>query len=567
MPVLDECYNLPFMSDYLEITPLGGLGEFGMNCSVLRCGEDMILIDAGITFPGGHLGSGLGVDVIVPDITFLKENQHKLRAIILTHGHEDHSGAVSYVIEEVPAPIYGSPMTLGLVAQKLKERKLEDSVELLPMRARESLDFGSLRVEPLHVTHSFPDAFCFAISSPVGNIIWTGDFKFDQTPVDREPSDVTRLAEYGEKGVLALFSDSTNSEVSGVAPSEFTMYESLGNLFRQADKKIIIASFASSIPRIQVILELAEQVGRKVLPIGRRMISNIRTAVEVGCLKYPQDLVISTKEANQFPPDQVLILATGSQGEPMAALSRMAVNEFKGLQVEEGDMVILSARVIPGNEKLISNLVNHFYRRGAHVYDSRSAPVHTSGHGLRDDLKLMINLTRPRFFIPIHGEFRQLKNHASLAQDQGILKENVLIIENGDQLQVTPDSAQVTDKVTVGRRFIDEGNLGQVHEMVLRDRRFLSEDGFLVVVLRVDRLTGDLIGKPELVSRGFVLMDASTELLEATQEAVSKIVTETPIEEKQDQELFNEILRKGLRRFLRKQTGKRPIILPVTIEI
>ena len=422
MPVLDECYNLPFMSDYLEITPLGGLGEFGMNCSVLRCGEDMILIDAGITFPGGHLGSGLGVDVIVPDLTFLKEHHHKLRAIILTHGHEDHSGAVSYVIEEVPAPIYGSPMTLGLVAQKLKERKLEDSAELIPMRARESLEFGSLRVEPLHVTHSFPDAFCFAISSPVGNIIWTGDFKFDQTPVDREPSDVTRLAEYGEKGVLALFSDSTNSEVSGVAPSEFTMYESLGNLFRQADKKIIIASFASSIPRIQVILELAEQVGRKVLPIGRRMISNIRTAVEVGCLKYPQDLVISTKEANQFPPDQVLILATGSQGEPMAALSRMAVNEFKGLQVEEGDMVILSARVIPGNEKLISNLVNHFYRRGAHVYDSRSAPVHTSGHGLRDDLKLMINLTRPRFFIPIHGEFRQLKNHASLAKDQGILK-------------------------------------------------------------------------------------------------------------------------------------------------
>jgi ribonuclease J len=555
------------MSDYLEITPLGGLGEFGMNCSVLRYGEDMILIDAGMTFPGGQMGSGLGVDVIVPDITFLKEHKHKLKAILLTHGHEDHIGSVSYVIDEVPAPIYGSRMTLGLVAQKLKERHLEDLAELIPIEPRERLDFGSLSVEPLHVTHSFPDAFCFAISSPAGNIIWTGDFKFDQTPVDRQPSDVSRLAEYGEKGVLALFSDSTNSEVPGVAPSESTMFEGLGNLFGTADKKIIIGSFASSIPRIQVILELAQKVGRKVVPIGRRMISNIRTAVEVGCLEYPPDLLISVGETKDFPPDQLLILATGSQGEPMAALSRMAVNEFKGIRVEEGDMVILSARVIPGNEKLISNLVNHFYRRGARIYDSRSAPVHTSGHGLRDDLKLMINLTRPHFFIPIHGEFRQLYKHAGLARDQGIPPENVLIIETGDNLQLRPDSAKLTDKVKVGRRFIDEGHLGQVHEVVLRDRQFLSEDGFLVVVLRVDRLTGDLIGKPELVSRGFVQMDASTELLEATQDEVSRIVAETPVEEEQDQELFSEILRKGLKRFLRKKTGKRPIILPVVVEV
>lgn len=555
------------MSDYLEVTPLGGLGEFGMNCSVLRCGEDMILIDAGITFPGSELGGGLGVDVIVPDITFLKEHQHKLSAILLTHGHEDHAGGVSFIIEEIPAPIYGSRMTLGLVAQKLRERKLEGRAELIPIEAGEHLEFGSLRVEPLHVTHSFPDAFCFAISTPVGNIIWTGDFKFDQTPVDGKPSDVTRLAEYGKEGVLALFSDSTNSEVPGLAASEFTMYESLGNLFRKADKKIIVACFASSIPRIQVVLELAQKVGRKVVPIGRRMISNIRTAVEVGCLAYPQDLVLSAAEATGVPPDQLIILATGSQGEPMAALSRMAVNEFKGIQVEEGDMVILSARVIPGNEKLISNMVNHFYRRGARVYDSRSAPVHTSGHGLRDDLKLMISIVRPHFFIPIHGEFRQLKNHAGIAQDQGIPQENILIIENGDNLQLGPDSARVTGQVTVGRRFIDEGHLGQVHEVVLRDRRFLSEDGFLVVVIRMDRLTGDLIGKPELVSRGFILTDASAELLEATQEQVSTIVAETPLEEKQDQELFNAILRKGLKRFLRKQTGKRPIILPVTIEI
>ncbi|MDA2933291.1 ribonuclease J [Acidobacteria bacterium AH-259-D05] len=555
------------MSDYLEVTPLGGLGEFGMNCTALCCGDDMILIDAGITFPGSHLGSGLGVDVIVPDISFLKEHQKKLRAILLTHGHEDHAGSVSYVIEEVPVPVYGSRMTLGLVAQKLKERRLESAAELVPIEAREQLEFGSLTVEPLNVTHSFPDSFCFAISTSVGNIIWTGDFKFDQTPVDSKLTDITRLSEYGEKGVLALFSDSTNSEVPGLSPSEFTMYEALGNLFRKAEKKIIVACFASSIPRIQVILDLAREVGRKVAPIGRRMISNIRAAQELGCLHFPPDLVIPAGEAKQFPNDQIVVLATGSQGEPMAALSRMAVNEFKATQVEEGDLVILSARVIPGNEKLISNTINHFYRRGARVYDSRSSHVHTSGHGLQDDLKLMINLTRPQFFIPIHGEFRQLKNHAALAQDQGIPEENILIIENGDSLRLRSRSAQVADKVKVGRRFIDEGILGEVHEVVLRDRRFLSEDGFVVMVLRVDRLTGDLIGKPELISRGFVSTDASSELMEAVQDELSTIVAETPVEEKQDQDLFNEILRKGLKRFLRKQTGKRPIILPVTIEI
>ena len=551
----------------MEVTPLGGLGEFGMNCTALRCGHDMILIDVGITFPGGHLGSGLGVDVIVPDISFLKENQEKLRAILLTHGHEDHAGGVSYVVDEIPVPIYGSRMTLGLVAQKLKERHLDSSAELITMEARQPLQFGSLTVEPIYITHSFPDSFCFAISSSVGNIIWTGDFKFDQTPIDRKLTDVTRLSEYGEKGVLALFSDSTNSEVSGLSPSEFTMYEALDTLFRKAEKKIIIACFASSMNRIQVILDLALKSGRKVAPIGRRMISNIRTAVDLGYLQFPQDLVISAGETKQFPAEQLVVLATGSQGEPMAALSRLAVNEFKGMVVEEGDLVILSARVIPGNEKLISNLINHFYRRGARVYDSRSSLVHASGHGLRDDLKLMIYLTRPQFFVPIHGEFRQLKNHAALAQDQGIPEENIFIIEDGDTFRLYPESAQVAGKVTVGRRFIDEGILEEVHEVVLRDRRYLSEDGFVVVVVRVDRLTGNLIGKPELVSRGFVLTDTSSELMEAAQNEVSTIVAETPLEEKQDQELFNEILRKGLKRFLRKQTGKRPIILPVTIEI
>ena len=343
------------------------------------------------------------------------------------------------------------------------------------------------------------------------------------------------------------------------------MYECLRNLFRTAEKKIIVACFASSIHRIQVVLDLALEFGRKVVPMGRSMVTNVKTAAELDYLHLSEDLLISTKESKQFPSEQIVVLATGSQGEPMAALSRMSVNESKAMKIEEGDLVILSARIIPGNEKLVSNLINHFYRRGARVYDSRHSLVHTSGHGLRDDLKLMINVTQPKFFIPIHGEFRQLKNHAALAQDQGIAPSNIFIIKNGDSLKLLPDSVEVVGKVQVGKRFIDEGILEEVDEMVLRDRRYLSEDGFVVLVLRMDSLTGNLLGRPELVSRGFVLMDTSSELMEAAQDEISALVTQTAAEERQDEELFKEILRKGLKRFLRKQTGKRPLILPVIL--
>ncbi len=553
------------MSDCLEVMPLGGLGEFGMNCAALRCGSDMILIDAGVTFPGNGQGYDLGVEVIVPDISFLKENQEQLRAILLTHGHEDHAGGLAYLIGEIPVPVYGSRLTLGLVTERLKEHKLEDSAQLVSIEARQKLEFGSFTVEPLHMTHSFPDAFCFAISSPVGRIIWTGDFKLDQGPIDGKISDLDRLSEYAEKGVLALFSDSTNSRTSGQAASETTMYDALRNLFETAQKKIIVACFASSIHRIQVILDLAQESGRKVVPVGRSMITNIKIATQLDYLHVPENLLISAKETKDYAVDELIVLATGSQGEPRSALSRMSRNEFKAIEVEEGDLVILSARIIPGNEKPISNLMNHFYRRGARVYDSRHSSIHSSGHGLRDDLKQMINVTRPKFFVPIHGEFRQLKNHAELAQDQGIPPENILIIENGDILKLLPDSMEVAGTIKVGKRFIDEGLLEEVHEGVLRDRRYLSEDGFVVLVLRLDRVTGDLLGEPQLVSRGFVLMETSSDLVEAAQNEVSSLVAQTALEDRQDEEVFKDLLRKGLRRFLRKQTGKRPIILPVLL--
>lgn len=554
------------MNDHFEILPLGGIGEFGMNCTVLRYADEMILVDAGIAFPSGVLGTELGVETIVPNISFLRENREKLHAILLTHGHEDHAGSVPYVINEIPIPVFATALTLELVREKLRERQLLDTADLRQIEARQIFTLGSFTIEPIHVAHSFPDALGFAISTSSGCIIWTGDFKFDQTPIDGKVSDMARLSEYGEKGVLALFSDSTNSEVPGLASSEFTMYEALRNLFANAKKKIIVGSFSSSIHRIQIILDLAKELGRKVAPIGRSMVSNVRTAADLNYLHIPPDLLISASEIKNYPSHEILVLATGTQGEPRAALSRMAVNQLKWMEVEEGDLIIISARVIPGNEKLVANMANHFHQRGAQVYDSRTSLVHASGHGHQDDLKLMINLTRPRFFVPIHGEFSQLKKHAALARQQGIPADHVKIIENGDILRLTRDSAEITGQVKAERRFIDKGIPKEVHEMVLRDRRYLSEDGFVVLVLPMDRSTGKLIADPEMVSRGFVTMDSSEELVRATLDQVHMLVADTPIEKKQDQQIFKEILRSSLKRFLRKQTGKRPIILPVIVE-
>jgi len=555
------------MSDTaVEVIPLGGLGEFGMNCTAIRCGSEMILIDAGMAFPRNE-GSELGVRIIVPDMTFLKENESRLRGILLTHGHEDHAGAVSFIINELNVPVYGSRLTLGLVSARLKERKLLGRANLVELRAREKLRIGAFTVEPLSVTHSYPDSFCFAISTPAGLIVWTGDFKFDQTPSDSRFSDLHRLAAYGEQGVLALFSDSTNSASPGLAPSEHSVREPLRNIFRAARGKIIASTFSSSVHRIQILLELAQEFRRKVLPLGRSMVATIRIARELGYLKASSDLILSPGETQQLEPERLMVLASGSQGEPMSALSQLAISQFRKVVIEEDDVVILSARIIPGNEKSISRLVNHLFRRGAKVYDTAHSQVHVSGHGYRDDLKLMMSLTRPKFFIPIHGEFKQLKTHTWLALEQGIPAENVKLIENGDLLKLTSEEAVISDKVEVGRRMIDDGILEEVHEMVLRERRYLSEDGFVMVILRLNRLTGDLIGEPEIVTRGFVLVEESEDLMATVSDTIVALTAATSLEEKRDEGLFNEILRKELKRLFRKETGKRPIILSMTIEI
>ena len=554
------------MSDHIDVIPLGGLGEFGMNCTAIRCGEDMILVDAGIAFPNKDIGSDLGVRIIVPDITFLKEHVDQLRGIVLTHGHEDHIGAVAFIINEIDVPVYGSPLTLGLVRSRLQEHGLDERAELIEVAPRQKLTFGSIEVEAVLVTHSFPDSYSLCLRTPIGQIVWTGDFKFDQTPVDGKLSDVHQLASWGEEGVLALFSDSTNSAAPGLAPAESSVYEPLRALFRRARGKVVATTFASSINRIQVFLDLAREFDRQVALAGRSMVTNTRIASELGYLSGT-DRLVSVKEACRLPASQVLLLASGSQGEPMSAMSRLGVDQYKKIEVTEGDIVILSARIIPGNEKSISRMVNHFYRRGARVFDPSHSQIHASGHGYRDDLKIMLNLVRPRFFVPIHGEYSQLVNHTRIARAQGIDEDRIKLIESGDVLRLMSDSAKIVDQVAVGRRFVDDGIVGEVHEMVLRDRRFLSEDGFVVVILRLDRLSGELIGEPEIVSRGFVLMDESEDLLAATRDRIVELTAISSLEEKQDEELFNESVRKELKRFLKKQTGKRPVILSQTIEI
>ncbi len=555
------------MSSQLEVIPLGGLGEFGMNCAALRAGDDLILVDAGMMLPGRRTAASLGVDLMVPDISFLLENRRQLRAIVLTHGHEDHAGGVSYIIDQLQVPVYANRLTLGLVSSRLRERGLDKEADLRLLEADRPVDLGAFQVEPLRVTHSFPESYCFAIRTPVGRIIWSGDFKFDQTPIDGHRSNLARLAELGQEGVLALFSDSTNGDVPGLSPSESSVYEPLEKLFRQAEGKIVLATFASSMHRIQIVLDLAREVGRKVVPMGRSMVSNIRLASRLGYLRTDSDLLRSREDLARIPSERLIVLASGSQGEPMSAMSRLSVDEVRQTRIEAGDLVLLSSRIIPGNEKGIGQMINHFNRRGARVLDSRHLPIHASGHGYREDLKLMINLTRPRFFVPIHGEYRQLAAHARLARRQGIPPDQVHLLETGEVLGLSPDKAEILGQVPAGRRFIDQGIRRPVDRELLRDRRFLATDGVLVVGLRIDPMSWELIGEPELISRGFVQPEDSQELMHETRARIRRLVSETVANGKRDEGLLGQMLQTGLKRFLRKRTKKRPVIVPVVLTL
>ncbi|HEY3129885.1 MAG TPA: ribonuclease J [Acidobacteriota bacterium] len=547
----------------IQIIPFGGLGEFGMNTLLLKSGNQGIIIDAGIMFPGDDL---LGVDFVTPDFTYLSEVSLQLLAIILTHGHEDHIGGLPYLLPRHSAPIYGTRLTLELLQGKLREHGLSGKVDQHCVENRQRIQLGPFEIEFIHVTHSIPDSMALAIRTPVGVIFHTGDFKFDQSPVDRKLTDFSRINYYGEQGVRLLLSDSTNSERMGFTPSESSLYLTLEKIFLRAKKKIIASCFSSSLHRLQVFIDLAHKFGRKVAPIGRSMTNAVHIGTTLGYLKVPPDVMIGAPEVKFLPADKLLVLSSGSQGEPMSALSRLAVDEFKGVYLEPEDIVILSTRVIPGNERRISNMVNHLSKRGAVVLDEHMERVHVSGHASQEELKLMISMIRPQVFVPVHGEYRQLKFHADIAREVGLADSQIRILEDGDCLRLTPTEAVAGEKLPIGRSFIDEEMAQEIHDVILRDRRFLSEDGFVVAILKINRGTGEVQAPVEIITRGFIHAEESEEFFEKTRNLIQELVASTPIEEKQDETMFKDMLRKSLKKFFYKQTQKRPIILPVIME-
>jgi ribonuclease J len=527
-------------------------------------GDDLIVVDCGIMFPDPGM---LGVDIVIPDITYLRQNQDRLRAIILTHGHEDHIGGLPYFLRDIQVPVYGTPLTLGFARERLREHRDLDPAELRSIRPRDVLDIADIHVEFLALTHSVADAVGVALTTPVGTIVHTGDFKFDQSPPDQNLSDYTRLSSLGDQGVLALFSDSTNSERPGYTPSESNVRSNLEQIFNSTRQKIIVSCFASGSHRIQIILDLAYEFGRRVVPIGRSMVQNIAISRELGYLNVPPDVLIDAQEGEALAPGEVVLLCSGSQGEPISALSRLALGKHKHFSVDAGDAVIFSARTIPGNEIRISHLVNHFCRRGARIYDESHGNVHVSGHASREELKLMLNLIRPRFFVPIHGEYRQLYNHALIAQEIGIPGESILLAETGDIMAFTPETCEIRGKAPVGRRFIDEGGIAEFDELVVRDRQHLSEEGVVLAVVPVNKSTGLVEGTPELVSRGHIQENEGSALLADARQVILATIDGCSNEERFDSVILTELVRADLKRFFRKRTATRPMIVPVILEI
>jgi len=548
----------------LEILFLGGCGEFGLNCTLFRYGEDLLVVDAGLMFPEEEF---LGVDFVIPDIQYLFERADKVRGIVLTHGHEDHIGAVPYVYEAVRAPIYGTPFTLGLVQAKFQEHHPDAPADLRPVGARDVVKIGPFQIEFIQVTHSIPGAISLAIRTPVGLVIHTADFKIDQTPVDGQLFDFPRFGQFGDEGVLALLGDSTNAERPGFTPSERRVGEALDPILRRAQGRVLVATFASHIHRIQQILDIGAANRKKVCLVGRSLLQNTKVAERLGCLSIPAGVLVEPKTAARLSPDRAILVVTGSQGEPMSALSRIALDEHKEVKVEPGDQVIFSARAIPGNEKAISRVVNHLLKRGAEVLlDETSSTLHVSGHASQEELKIMLNLTRPRYFVPIHGEYRQLHRHARLAGEGGIPPERILLVENGDRLEFNREKGWVAGKIPTGRVFID-GTREEVEEILIRDRRHLSEDGIVTAVVVINKGSGEIESEPEIVSRGFVLEEEGDGLLERAALVVRETVGGSTLEERGDVHVIHAKIQADLKRFFRKQLGRRPMIIPMVIEI
>ena len=533
---------------------------------VFEVADALLVVDAGIMFPGIE---HLGVDIVIPDITYLRENQSRIQGIVLTHGHEDHIGALPYILEEVNVPVYGTAFTLALARPKLEEHGLLEEVELNEIRPGTPFELGPFRVELIHLTHSTIEAGALAIETPLGVILHTGDFKFDSTPLDGRLSDLHTLAEYGQRGILALFSDSTNVDRPGMTPSERTVRERFAETFRQASGRVIVCCFSRSVHRMQLVADLAVEYGRRLAVVGRSMTQVIEIARRMGRLRVPPGLMIPPREVRQVPPDETAILMTGSQGEPMAALPRAAVAKHRHVTIEPGDDVLLSTRLIPGNEVTIFRMIDHLYRRGARVQyqDGTQPPVHVSGHASREELRLMISLLRPQYFVPIHGEYRQLCRHARLAQEMGTAEENIFVIESGEVLEFDSDGARRAGRVPVGRVCIDVGTLDEVEDVILKERRHISEDGIVVPVLAINKHTGALENQPEIISRGFISMQEAQDLVVSARQVIHRTLEKSSPEERGDWGVVKEKIRAALRRHMDQETGKRPLVLPVILEV
>ncbi len=548
----------------LNLIPLGGMGEIGKNLMVVKFEESILILDCGLMFPEEDM---LGIDIVIPDITYLLENKDLVCGVVLSHGHEDHIGALPYVLKQLKVPVYGTKLTLGLLQDKLKEQGLAEEARLKEVKPREIISIGPFKVELVRVSHSVPDAVSIVVYTPVGKIVYTGDFKIDHTPVDGEITDFFRLAQLGEEGVLVLISDSTNVEHLGYTMSERMVGDAFDEVFRQAKERIIVATFASNIHRLQQAINTAHRYGRKVSVVGRSMINVINIACELGYLQIPEGTLVEIEEAKRLPKNKIVFLSTGSQGEPMSALTRMALGEHRLVEILPGDTIIISATPIPGNEKLVARIIDQLFKRGANViYDSISE-IHVSGHASREELKLMLNLVKPKFFVPSHGQYRMLIKHAALAKSMGIPPENVFVVENGQIIEFGRQSGRFAGRVAAGRVLIDGLGIGDVGNIVLRDRKQLSQDGIMVVVVTIDRESGQLVAGPDIVSRGFVYVRESEELMEEAREKVKKTLEKSNGQDVPGWTAIKSQVRDILGKFLYEKTRRRPMILPIIVEI
>ncbi|MBU2701942.1 ribonuclease J [Sporomusaceae bacterium BoRhaA] len=551
------------MPQKIQIIPLGGMGEIGKNMTVIRYGDEIIVIDSGLMFPEDDM---LGIDLVIPDISYLIENQDMVKAIILTHGHEDHIGALPYVLKQLNVPVYGTKLTLGILQGRLKENNVSP-VNLNPVKAGDQIQVGAFKIGFIHVSHSIADAVALSIQTPIGTIVHTGDFKLDQTPIDGKVTDFHRFAELGDQGVLVMLADSTNAERPGYTKSERSVGASFDDTFRNAKGRIIIASFSSNIHRLQQAIDMACKFKRKVAILGRSMVNVVSIASELGYMNIPEGMLIDIDEIKNYPLSGIVILTTGSQGEPMSALTRMAMSDHRKVEIMPGDTVIISATPIPGNEKLVSKTIDFLFKQGADVVYGASSGIHVSGHASQEELKMMHNLVRPKYFVPVHGEYRHLIVHAKLAQDLGMPKQNILVAENGQVLEFSPEKAVINGKVTAGKVLVDGLGVGDVGNIVLRDRRQLSQDGILIVVVTMDKQRGCTVAGPDIVSRGFVYVRESEKLMDEAKDKVQLALDKCQTNGITEWAAIKSNVRDALGKYLYERTRRRPMILPIIMEI